>query len=174
MNKISHFIFLKKILKRLINKTTFLLLLIGASFLGHAQRPAGFQDNLYKFGFEGVNGITFDASGRAYVWEKIGKLYCRTLDGVWHQLLDISEEVNVATDSGLKGVALHPNFLDNGYIYLLYEVDRHHLMNFGTANYDPTIDEHLKASISRITRYTVNTSTFSGIFPNSRFVLLGN
>ena len=174
MNEISYFICLRKILTRLINITTFLFFLIGASFLSHAQQPAGFQDNVYVNGFDGVNGITFDASGRAYVWEKVGRLHCRTLDGIWHQILDISDEVNTATDSGLKGVALHPNFLTNGYIYLLYEVDRHHLMNFGTSSYNPLTDEHLNASISRITRYTVNTSTFNSIFPNSRFVLLGN
>ena len=174
MNKISYFIFLRKILTRSINKTTFLLFFMGASFLGYAQQPAGFQDIIYESGFESVNGITFDASGRAYMWEKIGKLYCRTLDGVRHQILDISDEVNTATDSGLKGVALHPNFLTNGYVYLLYEVDRHHLMNFGTSSYNPNADDYLNASISRITRYTVNTLTFDSIFPNSRFVLLGN
>ena len=174
MNKIFHVIFTRKTLTRLINKTTFLLFLIGASFLGYAQQPAGFQDNVYVNGFDGVNGITFDEAGRAYVWEKVGRLHCRTLDGIWRQLLDISDEVNTATDSGLKGVALHPNFLTNGYIYLLYEVDRHHLMNFGTSSYNPLADEHLNASISRITRYTVNTLNFDSIFPNSRFVLLGN
>ena len=161
-------------LTRLITKTIFLLFFLGISFLGYAQQPAGFQDTIYESGFEGVNGITFDASGRAYIWEKIGKLYCRTLDGVRHQILDISDEVNTATDSGLKGVALHPNFLTNGYVYLLYEVDRHHLMNFGTSSYNPLADEHLNASISRITRYTVNPSTFDSIIPNSRLIILGN
>ena len=174
MNKIFHITHARKILTRLINKTIFLLFFMGASFSSRAQQPAGFQDNVYINGFDGVNGITFDASGRAYVWEKVGRLHCRTLDGIWHQILDISEEVNVATDSGLKGVALHPNFLTNGYIYLLYEVDRYHLMNFGKASYDPLANDYLNASISRITRYTVSPSTFDSIIPNSRLIILGN
>ena len=175
MNKISYLILLKRTLTYSIYKTTILLFLFfGASFKSHSQQPSGFQNNEYQGGFEGINGITFDASGRAFAWQKDGKLYCRTLDGVWHEILNISDEVNTATDSGLKGFALHPNFLSNGYMYLLYEVDRHHLMNFGTAAYDSLLNDHLNASISRITRYTINTSTFNSIISNSRLVILGN
>ena len=169
-----YFILLNTILKRSTSVAVMVILVCGIGFSSFAQQPTGFQDNLYAENFDGVNGITFDAEGRAYVWEKIGRLHCRTLDGVWHQLLDITDEVNTATDSGLKGVALHPNFLTNGYIYLLYEVDRHHLINFGTGAYNPTTDDHLNASIGRITRYTVDVSNFTQIFLNSRFIVLGN
>ncbi len=148
-----------------------MILVVG--FSSFAQQPSGFQDNEYKGGFEGANGITFDAYGRAYVWEKGGKLYCRTLGGTWNVILNIGDEVNTATDSGLKGFALHPNFLTNGYIYLLYDVDRHHLLNFGTPEYNPATDDHLNASIGRITRYTIDISNFTSIVPNSRLVLLG-
>ena len=148
-------------------------LLIGVSFISFSQQPLGFQNNEYQGGFDQANGITFDAAGRAYVWEKTGKVKCRTLNGVWHEILDISEEVNIATDSGLKGFALHPNFLTNGFIYLLYEVDRHHLMNFGTSSYSPTTNDDLNASIGRITRYTIDVSNFSSIVSNSRLILLG-
>ena len=167
-------ILLKSILSHSIKIVITLVLITGIGFVGFAQQPTGFQDTQYAADFDGVNGIVFDATGRAYVWEKVGKLYCRTLDGVWHQLLDINDEINTATDSGLKGFALHPNFLTNGYIYLLYEVDRHHLINFGTATYNPATDDHLNASIGRITRYTIDISNFTSISPNSRFVILGN
>ena len=173
MNKICYLTIFKNITRQSIKKGTLLLFFFGTSFLGFTQQPSGFQDNQYQGGFQGVNGIAFDQSGRAYVWEKAGKLYCRTLDGVWHVLLDIGEEVNTATDSGLKGFALHPNFLTNGFIYLLYEVDRHHLMNFGTPQYDPAVDDNLNASIGRITRYTIDVSNFSSIVSNSRLVILG-
>jgi glucose/arabinose dehydrogenase/PKD repeat protein len=174
MNKFYYFLLLKNALTHLFYKTSFtFLLLMGVSFHGISQQPSGFQDNVFKSGLDQVNGITFDASGRAYIWEKGGKVKCRTLDGIWHEILDISEEVNTATDSGLKGFALHPNFLTNGFIYLLYDVDRHHLMNFGTANYNPNASEFLNATIGRITRYTVNISNFTSIVANSRLVLLG-
>ena len=175
MIKFSSLLLIKSDLTHPFHKTTFLLLLLlRVSFISFTQQPNGFQDHEYQGGFEQANGIAFDASGRAFVWEKTGRLHCRTLDGMWHQILDISDEVNTATDSGLKGFALHPNFSANGYMYLLYEVDRHHLMNFGTASYDPAADDYMNASIGRITRYTINISTFTDIIPNSRFILLGN
>jgi glucose/arabinose dehydrogenase len=174
MNKFSCFILLKTALTHFSLKTIFLIpLLIGVSFISFSQQPLGFQDNEYQGGFDQANGITFDAVGRAYVWEKTGKVKCRTLDGVWHEILDIGEEVNIATDSGLKGFALHPNFLSNGFIYLLYEVDRHHLMNYGLTTYDSLANDYLNASIGRITRYTVDISNFSSIVPDSRLILLG-
>ncbi len=172
MQVTPYFISFKNILAR-FNITTLLLFLFGASFSTYAQQPPGFQDNIYETGFDQANGITFDDSGRAYVWEKGGKVKCRTLYGVWHEILDISEEVNIATDSGLKGFALHPNFLMNGYIYLMYEVDRYHLMNFGLSTYDATANDYLNASIGRITRYTIDISNFTSIVPNSRLILLG-
>ncbi|MDZ7900385.1 MAG: PQQ-dependent sugar dehydrogenase [Arcicella sp.] len=150
----------------------FSLLSIHYALLG--QQPAtGFRDNIYEGGFDQVNGVAFDASGRMFTWEKQGKLFVKNGTSASVLLLDISDEVNVATDSGLKGFALDPNFLTNGYIYLMYDVDRHHLMNFGTSNYNPATDQHLAASIGRITRYTVDISNFSSIIPNSRFILLG-
>jgi glucose/arabinose dehydrogenase/PKD repeat protein len=173
MKKFSYFILSNNTLTHSINKILLLLVFLGVGFLSSAQ-SAGFQDNEYQGGFDGVNGITFDANGRAFAWQKDGKLSCRTLNGIWHELLNINDEINTATDSGLKGFALHPNFLSNGFMYLLYEVDRHHLMNFGTPAYDSLMNDHLNASIGRITRYTINTSNFESIIPNSRLVILGN
>ncbi len=43
-------------------------------------------------------------------------------------LIDLSEEVGDWRDYGLLGFALDPNFYVNGYIYLLYVVDYHHLL----------------------------------------------
>lgn len=137
------------------------------------QQP-NFQDNLYASEFNGVNGITFDGNGKPYVWEKEGRVLTKDNTGTWITLLDISEEVNPVGDHGLKGFALHPDFLMNGFIYLLYDVDRYHLMNYGTANYDSTISENYNASIGRITRYTALSSTgFNSVNLGSRLILLG-
>jgi chitodextrinase len=152
----------------------FLILLLNITFINFSQTlPAGFQDNQFEGGYNQVTGVTFDAAGRMYTWEKGGKVFVKIGAASSVLLLNISDEVNISTDSGLKSFALDPNFLTNGYIYLMYDVDRHHLMNFGTANYNPTTDQHLAASIGRITRYTVDISNFSSIVPNSRFILLG-
>jgi glucose/arabinose dehydrogenase len=68
-----------------------------------------------------------------FVWEKAGRVWIME-NGVKNPtpLIDISEEVGDWRDFGLLGFALDPGFLSNGHIYLLYVVDRHHLLNFGT------------------------------------------
>lgn len=119
-------------------------------------------------------GVTWDANGRQYVWEKGGKVWIIE-NGVRlaQPLIDISEEVGNWRDHGCLGFALDPNFLSNGRIYLMYMVDRHHLMNFGTPNYNPTTNEYYAATIMRISRYTAIGPSFNTVDPGSRVVLLG-
>ncbi|MFT4538104.1 MAG: hypothetical protein ACI841_001095 [Planctomycetota bacterium] len=74
----------------------------------------------------------------------------------------------------MLGPALAPGFLMNGYLYLSYVVDRHHLLHFGTPQYDPTANDFMSAKIGRITRYTADASTsFTTLVPGSRKLLLG-
>ena len=88
--------------------------------------------------------------------------------------MDISDEVGGWRDHGLLGVALHPGFRQNGWIYLLYAVDRHHLLYAGTGKYDAGVDEYYGATIGRVTRYTVRSADgFNSVDPESRLVLLG-
>lgn len=157
----------------MIKTLQLLIFLFCISWGAFAQIPTGFRDNEYEAGFDQVNGVTFDASGRMFTWEKAGRVLVKIDSSPSVTLLNISDEVNVATDSGLKGFALDPIFLTNGYIYLMYDVDRYFLFNSDSAYYDPTANDHLNASIGRITRYTVDISTFTSIVPNSRLILLG-
>ena len=111
-----------------------------------------------------------------YVWEKGGKVWI-VENGVRlpNPLIDISEEVGNWRDFGLLGFALDPNFLSNGRIYLLYIVDRHHLLHFGTPTYNPNTNEYFNATIGRITRYEAQAATnFTTVNPNSRTVLMGD
>lgn len=138
-------------------------------------QPAGFTDQVYVDGWNKVVGFTWDTNGRMYAWETGGKVWI-VENGVKQPtpLLDISEEVGGWRDFGLLGFALDPNFLSNGYIYLLYVVDRHHLLNYGTPNYDPNVNEYFNATIGRITRYQADPATnFTTVIPSSRFVLFG-
>ncbi len=121
-------------------------------------------------------GIAFDDNGTGYIWEKRGVVTImdttETLLPI--PLIDISEEVVSGGDHGLVGFALDPNFLDNGYFYLFYVVDRHHLLYYGTDQYDAkkTIDK--EATIGRITRYQADkTKGFRIIIENSRKILVG-
>ena len=138
-------------------------------------QPAGFTDQVYMGGWDKVVGFTWDQNGRMYVWEYAGKVWI-VENGVKQTtpLLDISDEVGGWRDFGLLGFALDPNFLSNGYFYLLYVVDRHHLMNYGTPDYDPNANEYYAATIGRVTRYQADAATnFTTVVPGSRQVLIG-
>src|SRR5450432_1120338 len=76
--------------------------------------------------WNGAVGVTFDSTGRMFVWEREGRVWFKDpSDSSFTLLLDISEEVGAWDDHGMLGFALDPNFRVNGYIYLLYVVDRH-------------------------------------------------
>lgn len=137
--------------------------------------PANFSQSTVAGGtFNQPVGVTWDANGRQYVWEKGGKVWIIS-NGVRlpQPLIDISEEVGNWRDHGFLGFTLDPNFLSNGRIYMMYAVDRHHLMNFGTGSYSATTNEYYAATIMRITRYTAIGPNFNTVDYNSRYVLLG-
>ncbi len=138
-------------------------------------QPAGFTDQLYMGGWDDLAGFTWDAAGRMYVWERDGRVWI-VENGVksTNPLIDISDEVGGWRDFGLLGFALDPNFLSNGYFYMLYVVDRHHLLHAGTPQYDPNTDEYFDATIGRITRYQADPATnMTSTIVSSRFILLG-
>jgi len=138
-------------------------------------QPAGFTDQLYSSGWNDIAGFTWDASGRMFVWERGGKVWIvENGTKLSTPLIDISDEVGGWRDFGLLGFALDPNFLTNGYFYMLYVVDRHHLLHAGTPQYDANTNEYFNATIGRITRYQADPATnLATAIPASRFVLLG-
>ncbi len=112
---------------------------------------------------EYMSGSELDASGL-----KIRLILSPTL------LLDISEEAGAWEDHGMLGFALDPNFRSNGYIYLMYVVDRYYLLNFGTPGYNPNSNTYFDATIGRVTRYTCRSSDgFRSVDLASRLVLIG-
>lgn len=138
-------------------------------------QPSGFVNEVYASGFDQAIGIEFDARGRMYVIEKPGRIQV-VIDGQKQAtpLIDISEEVSTVIDQGLLALALDPDFINNGYLYLYYIVDYHHLKNFGTPSYDPNANDYEKATVGRVTRYTADASKdFLTVDPGSRKILLG-
>lgn len=135
-------------------------------------QPTGFVDEFISDNWITPVGLTFDKLGRMYVWEKSGKVYT-VINGQKSEnpIIDISEEVLDFNDHGLVGFALDPNFLDNGYIYLLYAAKYNYVVNFGTPRYDVALNEGFKKTIGRVTRYTLNDSL--SVDYGSRKVLLG-
>ena len=139
--------------------------------------PAGFSETIIPSGgtWTEAAGLAFGNTGRMYVWERGGRVWFKDpAETAFSLLVDIHEEVGGYNDLGLLGFALDPGFEINGYIYLLYNVDRHHLLNFGTPNYNPTSNEYYAATIGRLTRYTCTASNgFRSVDLASRFILVG-
>lgn len=137
--------------------------------------PPNFQQQTLPIAWNQAVGLTFVADGRMVVWEKAGRVWM-VENGVRNAgpMIDLSQEVGDWRDHGLLGLILDPQFLTNGYIYLYYVVDYHHLTKFGTPAYSPTANEYFVDSIARLTRYTARSSDgFRTIDPASRLVLIG-
>ncbi len=140
-----------------------------------ADLPPGFGDVLVLGGWNQAVGLSFAPDGRMFVWEKAGRVWI-VENGVRlpSPLIDISEEVGDWVDYGLLGFTVDPDYYTNGYIYLLYVVDYHHLLYFGTGQYDPDANQYNHDTIGRLTRYTANAADgFRSIDPASRLVLIG-
>ncbi|MBC3792048.1 putative Ig domain-containing protein [Spirosoma utsteinense] len=126
--------------------------------------PAGFASSQVQSGYETPVGTVFSTDGQQlFVWDKGGRVWVSTWNGTTYvrqntPVLDISEEVGNWRDFGLLSACLDPNFSSNGLLYLFYVVDRHHLLHYGTAQYNKASDEYFNASISRVTRYRVTTA----------------
>ena len=153
----------------------FLLSFLWPALVQSATLPSGFVEKSVGGVWTNVVGLTFDGTGRMYVWEKGGCVWIVT-NGVrqTQPLINLTNEVGCWDDHGLLGFALDPDFLNNGYIYLLYVVDHNYVVNFGTPNYDPGMAEYYRATIGRITRYTAQaTNGFRSVDLNSRKVLVG-
>ena len=152
------------------NKVLIFVFLLNFAF--GQEYPPGFQEQNFSSDWETPMGLVFDHTGKMYVFERAGKIY--KYDNVQKNLLiDISEEVSTSGDFGLLSTVLDPNFASNGYIYLFYAVRRHHLLYFGTPEYE-TEPDSLGASICRVTRFTLDINTnFTTLVPNSRHVILG-
>ena len=161
-------------------------LLISACFLfateyGIAQTfPTGFSTTAIGSGWVEPVGAVYNKTGtKLFVWEKGGRVYvCNLSGGVYVKqttpVLDISPEVGNWRDHGMLGFALDPNFETNGLIYVLYVVDRHYLIYFGTGSYNAATNDYLSATIGRITRYKTFTSAGNLIVDGTtRTILLG-
>ncbi len=142
----------------------------------HAAPPAGFVTETRGSGWNECSGVEFMPDDHALVWERTGRVWVVDENGNRETtpFLDIHDEVGGWRDLGLMSVILHPNFESNGYVYLLYIVDRHHLDFAGTAGYNPNTDTYYAATIGRVTRYTATAASgMHQVDPASRLVLLG-
>lgn len=151
--------------------TVLLTILVQTIF---AQYPEGFAEEIAYNEFSAPVGIFPASEDLAFVIELNGEVWA-IHNGIVDEnpILNISDEVGKWADLGLISAALDPDFLNNGYIYLLYNVDRYHLMHSNDADYDPNEDDYYQGGMGRVTRYTVNTDGFNEIDEGSRLIVLG-
>ncbi|MCZ4410160.1 PQQ-dependent sugar dehydrogenase [Cryomorphaceae bacterium 1068] len=146
--------------------------------LSYAQLPEGFARETILTGADGLNrsaGYIPVDTNLAYVYDLDGVVWAVLNEEILSEpLLDIREECGFWESNGLLGATIDPNFKENGYIYLLYNADRHHILYFGTPEYDPEANSNNMGGMGRITRFTVNTDDYLTADPSSRHVLLGN
>ena len=145
-----------------------------------AQLPAGFVNSRMQAGYTTPMGVAFSKNGqKMFVWEKSGLLWVSNWNGTAYTkqatpVLNLSAEVGNWRDFGLQSFVLDPNFDTNGLIYLSYQVDRHHLLYFGTPQYSATTDEYFGATVCRVTRYKLIPSGSNLVADaTTRFVLMG-
>ena len=158
----------------MINRCALLVACVGG--VAAAQNvPPGFVDSLVRGGWDQAVGVVFAEDGRAFVWEKAGRVWMiHEGEAHDHPVIDISEEVRNWRDFGLLGLALDPDFVNNGRVYLSYIVDYHHLAYFGTPQYNEAADDFTRDSIGRVTRYTLDaTDEYHTVVAGSRAVLIG-
>ncbi len=154
-------------------------ILIGLFFqsaLGFAQLPADFNDEIVAGPWPQPVRITFDQEGRGYICEATGIVHLMDTSGTVlpEPFLDIREEVARWIDNGMVGFALDPQFAENGFVYVLYPVDRHYLDFYSTPEYNPNTTVTHQATIGRLTRYTADANNdFKTVLPASRKVLIG-
>ena len=152
-----------------------IILIVFSNDQTYSQQP-NFSNLVVSSGWSDIEGFVWDSTGQQYVWEKGGRVWVVDTAGnkLPSPLVDISDEVGSWRDHGLNGFALDPDFRQNGFIYLYYAVDRHHLINFGTPSYNPATNTYFQATIARVTRYTCDPATnFTTLIPGSRFILIG-
>ncbi|MGC5019341.1 discoidin domain-containing protein [Micromonospora sp. DT47] len=90
-----------------------------------AALPAGFREQTVLTGLNIPTNIEFAADGRIFVAEKGGriKIFDSLADSTPTVFADLSTQVHDQNDRGLLGLALHPDFPTQPYVYVLYTYD---------------------------------------------------
>lgn len=155
-------------------RLTLTLVLAILTLLGRAQLPEGFDMTLFSDEIDQSVTVEFAQNGNIYVASMKGEVWA-FVDGELQSepVIDIKQEVAGYGELGCLGFALHPDFMLNGYIYMYYIVDRHHLLHFGTDNYDPEANEYYGASVGRVSRFQVQLNDYTTLIEGSQTVLFG-
>jgi glucose/arabinose dehydrogenase len=125
--------------------------------------PPGFDLVTVQGGFQTPVAVAFAGDGRMFVGEKRGLVWV-VKDGATlaTPFIDLQDEVGNASDRGLLGIELDPDFATNGFVYFLYVVDP-------TAGAPDESGQTI--TFGRLTRYRASGDA---AVPGSRRILLGS
>jgi hypothetical protein len=149
-----------------IRRLALSLIIIGTPVIGGSQtfNDAGFVSELVtSLSPFTVMGVTWAPDGRMFIWTKNGIVRVFK-DGVLLPIpfIDLSSEVNTFDDRGMWGLVFHPDFANNGYVYLSYVFEER-----GNPN-----DSNPKTS--RVVRVTANPANLDVALAGSSRVILGS
>ena len=110
-------------------------------------------------------------SDQMFIAEKGGKVKVYENDEVLSEpFIDISNQVNGTRDRGLLDLALHPDFVNNPYVYLLFTYDPPEVFN-NTGEAGPDGKNNRASRLIRVTADAANG--YRTAVANSEVVLLG-
>jgi glucose/arabinose dehydrogenase/PKD repeat protein len=136
-----------------------------------ATLPTGFNFETVASGLDRPVAFDFAPDGHIFIGEKPGRVRV-VYNGVLlpYPFLDISNNVNNSWDKGMLGLAVHPDFPAQPYVYLLFTFDPPEVYGrTGAAGPDGN-----GARVSRLIRVTADAAKgYNVAIPGSDVVLLG-
>ena len=134
--------------------------------------PEGFvSERIFAFDRLYPTAMAFGAEGRIFVAFKDGVVQLYRPGAAPSTFIDLSAEVNQSSDRGLLGMALHPQFPEKPYLYLLYVHDPPELTGAPLSDGGP---DGRGARVSRLVRVTADAAhDYDRALPGSAVVLLG-
>ena len=136
-----------------------------------AAPATGFVLETYATGMGQVTDLEWATNGNLYVANKTGGVFVVSGPANVSPFVDISDDVNSASDRGLLGIAVHPNLTSGSpFVYLLYTYDPPEAaQNSGFGGRDGNGQR-----VSRLTRFTADAATnFTTVVPGSAVTILG-
>ncbi len=100
------------------------LFLLPAKAGAQTSIPPGFASQLVVSGLDLPTAITWSADGRMFIAQQAGQVRVYQNGQLLPaDFIDISDQVNHHLDRGLLGIAVHPDFPTQPYVYLLFTYD---------------------------------------------------
>lgn len=151
---------------------TLLPMLVGSAYA--IELPEGFVDETFLAGLDGqITGFDPLSPGRIFISEKSGIVRV-VADGelLVEPFLDIRPIVNDRVDRGMLSVAVHPQFPQEPYVYVLYTYDPPELVTNNLTG--AGVQDGDGNRVSRLARYTADANRdFNVALAGSETIILG-